>query len=96
MLAVIAELQVKEGSEAEFEGIMLDLAAAVRANESGNQIYELTRPTEGSGAYLVMELYTDEQALSAHRQTEHFRASSAKLGPLLAGRPVIKIHKVLR
>ena len=33
MLAVIAKLNVKEGKEAEFEPVMLELAAQVRANE---------------------------------------------------------------
>ena len=46
MLAVIAKLNVKEGSEQAFEEVMLDLAAKVNANEPGSVSYtHLTLPT---------------------------------------------------
>ena len=43
MLAVIAKLNVKEGSEQAFEEVMLDLAAKVNANEPGCHVQVVQR-----------------------------------------------------
>ena len=53
MLAVIAKLNVKEGSEAAFEEVMLNLAEQVNANEPGCHMYKLCK--DGDGNYVVME-----------------------------------------
>lgn len=88
MLAVIAKLNVAEGKEAEFESIMLDLAKQVRANEPGNQLYQLCKDADGN--YVVMELYDDEAALAAHGASDHFKAAGAKFAGVMAGRPDIQ------
>ena len=43
MIAVVATIQVKEGSEAEFEAVMKELAEKVRASEPGTLLYQLCR-----------------------------------------------------
>ena len=88
MLAVIAKLNVTEGKEAEFEPVMLELAAQVRANEPGNELYTLVKDEDGS--YYVMELYADQEAMDAHGQSEHFTAAGPKFGGLMGGAPEIK------
>ncbi|MCP5178326.1 MAG: antibiotic biosynthesis monooxygenase [Pseudomonadales bacterium] len=88
MIAVIAKLNVAAGKEADFEKAMLDLAGKVRANEPGNKLYTLCKDADGK--YLVMELYTDEAALAAHGQSEHFKASGASFKGLMAGAPDIQ------
>jgi quinol monooxygenase YgiN len=87
MLAVIAKLNVTEGKEAEFEPVMLELAAQVRANEPGNELYTLVKDEDGS--YYVMELYSDQEAMDAHGQSEHFKAAGPKFGGLMSGPPEI-------
>jgi len=88
MLAVIAKLKVAPGKEAEFEKVMLGLAKEVRANEAGNKLYTLTKSE--AGEYIVLELYDNEAALTAHGQSAHFKASGAKFAGLMAGRPEIQ------
>ena len=88
MLAVIARLKVAPGKGSEFEKVMLGLAKEVRANEPGNKLYTLTK-TE-AGEYIVLELYTDEAALAAHGQSDHFKAWGPKFAGLMAGRPDIE------
>ncbi len=93
MLAVIAKLNVAEGKGPEFEKVMLDLASKVRANEPGNQMYTLCQDTDGN--YIVLELYDDEEALAAHGQSEHFKASGAGFKGLMAGAPEITRMRVV-
>jgi quinol monooxygenase YgiN len=88
MLAVVAKLKVAPGKEAEFEKVMLGLAAEVRKNEPGNKMYTLCK--DEAGQYVVLELYDDEAALAAHGQSAHFEASGAKFAGLMAGRPDIQ------
>ena len=87
MLAVIAKLNVKEGSEAAFEEVMLDLAAKVNANEPGCHLYQLCKDADGN--YTVMELYEDEAAMAAHGKSEHFKAAGAGFKGLMGGAPEI-------
>ncbi len=92
MIALLARLNVASGKEEEFETVMLGLAAQVRANEPGNQLYTLVKDDEG---YAVMELYTDEAALAAHGASDHFKAAGPKFAGLMAGRPDIKRFEVV-
>ena len=88
MLAVIAKLKVVPGKEAEFEKVMLGLAADVRANEAANKLYTLTK--SDTGEYIMLELYETEAAMAAHGQSAHFKAAGPKFAGLMAGRPEIQ------
>jgi quinol monooxygenase YgiN len=93
MIAVIAKLNVAEGKEADFEKHMLGLAEQVRANEPGNHLYTLCKDADGK--YLVMELYESEEALTAHGQSDHFKAAGAGFAGLMAGAPDIQRLEVV-
>ncbi len=93
MIAVIAKLNVTQGKEAEFETVMLNLAAQVRANETGNQLYTLCKDNDGK--YLVLELYETEEDLAAHGKTEHLKASGPSFKGLMAGAPEIERLQVI-
>ena len=87
MIAVIAKLNVKPGCEEEFEAAMLNLVSDVNENELGNHLYKLCKKADGN--YAVMELYEDQAAITAHGESAHFKAASAKFGGLMAGTPEI-------
>jgi quinol monooxygenase YgiN len=90
MIGVVATLKVQDGKQQEFEKIFLDLAQQVRANEPGNLVYQLTKSRSDATVYKVLELYKDQDALSAHGQTDYFKAAGAKMGPCMGGRPEIE------
>jgi len=74
----------------EFEATFLQLQAAVRANEPGNKLYQLTKPVEGENVYKVLEIYENQEAVDAHRASTHFKELGAALGPFMAGRAEIE------
>ncbi len=90
MIAAIAVLHVKEGMAAEFEAAFAKLAAAVRAGEPGNRVYQLTRPQGQSTIYKVLEIYDSPEAVQAHRDSAHFKELGAPLGPLLSARTEVE------
>ena len=91
MIAVIATLRVKNGMTQEFESLFGQLATQVRANESGNVAYQLSRSRTEADTYKVLEVYRDEEALDAHRTSEHFKSAGPGLGSVLNGRPDVEV-----
>jgi quinol monooxygenase YgiN len=89
-IGVIAVLKVAEGQNEAFEAVFSELAAQVRANEPGNLAYACTKSRTDSQTYKILELYADQDALTTHGGSEHFKAAGPKLGPCLAGRPEIE------
>lgn len=89
-IGVIAKLPVQEGKMAEFEAVFTELARQVRANEPGNLAYQLTKSRTEPGVYKVLELYKDQDALTHHSGTDHFKAAGPRFAAVLAGRPEIE------
>ncbi|OYX46513.1 MAG: hypothetical protein B7Y90_15445 [Alphaproteobacteria bacterium 32-64-14] len=89
MLGAVAELTVKEGSQAEFEKVALELEAAVNANEDGVLFYKLFKVKDATNKYIFMEQYKDAAAVEAHRGFEHFKRLGRAMGPFLDGAPVV-------
>ena len=80
--------EVITGDEAAFEVIARKLVAAVNANESGCMLYTLNK-SDDPQTYVFMERYRDEDAVKAHRASEHYRTYGKEMGPHLDGAPVI-------
>ncbi len=90
-IGLIATMTVQDGKGEEFEAIFRELEKLVRANEPGNLCYKLTKSRTEPNVYKVLEVYADQDALTAHGQSEHFKANSPKMGPCLAGRPTLEL-----
>lgn len=91
MIGVVATLKVQEGKNAEFEAIFAELSEKVRANEPGNHLYQLTKTRTDPNTYKVLEMYADQDAVAAHRASEHFRELGRKMGACLAGGAEVEV-----
>jgi quinol monooxygenase YgiN len=89
MIGAVAELTVKEGSQAEFEKLAMEMEQAVNANEPGIIIYKLFKVRDASNKYIFMEQYKDQAAVDAHRAAEHFKRIGRLMGPHMDGAPTI-------
>jgi quinol monooxygenase YgiN len=91
MIGAIARLKVLDGKGPEFEVAFAALAARVRADEPGNELYRLCRSRENPNEYVVMEIYADQAAVDAHTSSAHFKELAPTLGPFLEpGRPKLE------
>ncbi len=88
MLGVIAKIKVKEGQQAEFEAVAKKLVAAVNANEPGCKLYALHK-TDDPLLYVFMERYENQEAVDAHRGSDHFRSLGREMGQFMDGKPDI-------
>ena len=90
MIAAIAKLTVKEGSEEEFKAAGAEMVAAVNANETGRTLqYTLTQSQKVPNEFYFFEIYADIDASKEHGATPHMAAFGGKIGGMLAGRPEI-------
>ncbi len=86
--SIVATIKVKAGHAAPFEAIARKLVAAVNANEPGCMLYTLNRG-EDPVTFVFMERYKDEDAVKAHRATEHYRSFGKEMGAHMDGAPEI-------
>ncbi len=91
MIGIIATIKTKDGEGEAFEAVFTELSAKVRANESGAKLYQLTKSRTEPNTYKVLELYADQEALTAHGQTDYFRELGRKMGASMDGRPTIEV-----
>ena len=91
MIGIVATLKVQDGKNAEFEAIFTELSEKVRANEPGNLLYQLTKTRTEPNTYKVLEMYKDQEAVTAHGVTDYFRDLGRKMGACLAGRPDVEM-----
>ena len=94
MIAVVATIQVKEGTEADFEAVMKDLAEKVRANEPGTTLYQVCKSAQAP-TYVVLENYSDQDAFTHHTTTSYFKEATPKMGACMAGPPKIEFFEVV-
>ncbi|MEG9861965.1 MAG: putative quinol monooxygenase [Parvularculales bacterium] len=88
-IGVVATLTIQDGKQEEFESIVRDLRAQVKASEPECLMYDAFQSQKDKNVYVFMERYSSQEALEAHGKTEHFRAAGPKLGAVLAGAPII-------
>jgi quinol monooxygenase YgiN len=95
MLGAVAEITVKDGSQAEFEKLAMEMEAAVNANEPGIMFYRLFKVQGETTKYIFMEQYKDADAVAAHRAAEHFKRIGKLMGAHMDGPPkVTRMDKV--
>jgi quinol monooxygenase YgiN len=85
-LVLIARWLAKEGEEEQVEAALRKLAGPSR-EEPGCSYYQPCRERDNPRAFLVFEIYRDEDALTAHGESEHFqRYALGEAIPLLQSR----------
>lgn len=85
-LKVAAILTAKPGRAEELKTLLLSMAPLCRA-EAGNLRWDVWQDQTQPDCYMLDELYSDDAAVAAHRQTAHYQHYLTRI-PELAGRTV--------
>lgn len=72
MIVLLVKYRVKPGKQAEVETALQRMARLVAENEPGCRRYEVARSTEQDNLLVLYEVYEDDAAFEAHRDTAHF------------------------
>ncbi|WP_174801287.1 antibiotic biosynthesis monooxygenase [Martelella limonii] len=84
MLVQLVSIAVKEGHAAEFiEAFRINYEGTRK--EPGNVRFDVLRDPEDDNSFLIYEVFTSEEAVDAHRKTEHYQECVRRIDPILAG-----------
>ena len=70
---LIARYYVKPGNSSAVRDALAKMAARVKADEPACLVYNANIDPQNENLYCLYEIYTDEAALAAHRETPHFK-----------------------
>ncbi len=89
-IVVIATLYPAADHLAETETLLRELVDRTRT-EPGNLRYDLARSQDTPTTFTIFEVYRDEAALEAHRNSEHYLAYRARFAGLMRQAPDLLI-----
>jgi quinol monooxygenase YgiN len=73
MIVLMAKYQGTPGSGNAILNSLQKMAVLVREREPDCHLYQASRSPEDPDSFLLYEQYIDENALIAHRETNHFK-----------------------
>lgn len=88
MIIITAKVKIQSGKSEEFLEAYRWMKPQV-LNDAGALLYELHRSADDPDVFLFYEHYESEEAFRYHLSTEHFKALSARIDPLMAAPPEI-------
>jgi quinol monooxygenase YgiN len=94
MIVVAAKLKAIEGKGDELEKEFRKLIPKV-LKDPGAITYAVHRKADSPNEFLVYEKYESGEAFKFHGSTEHFKAFSRSIGPLLDGRVEVSLYNEL-
>jgi quinol monooxygenase YgiN len=90
MITFVVHLRVKPERAAELEALLANVCEKVRQHEPRVAYYAFARSVEEPNTYVVVEVYRDPEARSAHMLTEWVQESLPKAALLIDGKPDIR------
>nr|WP_298685555.1 putative quinol monooxygenase [uncultured Dongia sp.] len=78
---ITAILTARPGKAEELKALLSGMVVPCRA-EPGNLLWNIWQDQAEPGRFVLDELYTDNAAIAAHRQTPHFKNYLAKVTDL--------------
>jgi (4S)-4-hydroxy-5-phosphonooxypentane-2,3-dione isomerase len=85
MLALIVTVKVKPAERERFLSVIEDDAICSARDEPGCVRFEVLQDRDDQDTYYFFEVYQDEAAMAAHRQTPHFARWNAASEAVLSG-----------
>ncbi len=80
-IKIMATLLARSGKAGELEALLFGMAPHCR-KEPGNLRWDVWRDQAKADRYVLDELYIDNAAVAAHRETPHFKDYLSKIGNL--------------
>jgi quinol monooxygenase YgiN len=85
---IVAVLTARPGKAGELRELLAGMVAPCRA-EPGNLRWDIWQDQASPDRFVLDELYTDNAAIAAHRETPHFRNYFAKINDLAERLPLV-------
>ena len=86
--AIVVTFRIKAGSAAALRPHLIEVAEASVRDETGCLQYQVLHDENDPDTIVLYEVYQDEAAFEAHRQTPHFLKFDEQRQPLIEERSV--------
>src|SRR4029079_15519707 len=94
MRAIVAYLTAKPGLEDKFKEAMTAQAKRCLANEPGCLQFDVVQDPQDTTRFVMLEVYTDDAAVKAHQDSQHYKDFRGVAGDLLADRKIEVLNMV--
>lgn len=94
MFVVTVTFRTAPEDTAAFLDLMMENATRSLTDEPGCLQFDVCTDPADPGEIFLYEVYTDSAAFDAHRETEHYRAFSEAVEPLVTGKDVRLLERV--
>lgn len=94
MYCIIVKAELKPGTRENFLAAMLPNAESSVQKETGCLVFDVIEDREAPNTFYLYEIFKDERALAAQKETTHYRESRAVVNELIAQQSVIRTNVV--
>lgn len=91
-IRLTVQFKVQPGKGDEFVELAQAAAVQVRAEDKGCEAYDLFRSLDDDSRFVLVEAWATAEDLAAHGSSPAM-AAMGKIGPLMAGRPVMNRYE---
>ena len=88
MRAIIAYLTTKPGKEDAFKAEAIAQGACCIANEPGCLQFDVAQDPRDPTRFVMLEAYTDDEAIKAHQESQHYKNFRPIVAELIADRKI--------
>ncbi|MCM0148747.1 antibiotic biosynthesis monooxygenase [Photobacterium galatheae] len=90
MFCIVVKNTVKAGYREQYLAIMKENAKASVENEAGCLVFDVLVTQQDDHCFYLYEIYINEAALAAHKQTTHYLESRKQLAGLIEDQSVLR------
>lgn len=90
MYCIIVKVELKPGTRDAFLAAMYDNAASSVRDEPGCLVFDVLEDGKHENTFHLYEVYTDQGALKAHKDTPHYQSSRAVINDLIQHQSVTR------
>lgn len=94
MIALVVEFVASAGNAEAVQELLQTQAANSLKNEEACRYFDVCTDPDASGRFVLYEVYDNEAAVDAHRETDYYATFREKLDPLVASRNVQKMTRL--
>ena len=91
---IFVTITVKPGCRDKVVALITENARGARNDEPGCRTFDVLISPEDPNVLHAYEVYDDENAFQAHRDSSHFQAWAAASGDMIEGRQVVRAGRI--
>ena len=94
MLSVVVHFHINSGEAENFREAILQQSQNSLNKEPGCKQFDVCVDPQDENHFVLYEVYDDEAAFAAHRETDHYASFTERVTPLVASKDVLTVNRL--